>query len=300
MREITYAYLETTTYCNLDCSFCNRRDVVKTPQHMSLERWQIVLDKLKDHPIKEAKLMGLGEPFLHPDFDEICKRFKQTFPECFVIVATNCQYKLNKRFVEALKYIDLLYLSVDGYKDNYEKNRYPAKWGKLIQFLDRLNEIGDINTRLTINYVVTDENYLDIEKVNRMVGERYPYVEEVRLNIAQWWGEGEQIDFEFNDDFFDTLKRYKRNVKGKSPWDYSDCFWPKSGFYMNADGSVRVCCLNTNSTPLGNIFTDDFSSILNSVRLLEIEGQCANNTPGIHCKSCDYKSLEPVLAKIRK
>ena len=69
---------------------------------------------------------------------------------------------------------------------------------------------------------------------------------------------------------------------------------------MNADGSVRVCCLNTNTTPLGNIFTDDFSSILNSVRLLEIEGQCANNTPGIHCKSCDYKSLEPVLAKIRK
>ena len=24
MDKITYAYLETTNYCNLDCSFCNR------------------------------------------------------------------------------------------------------------------------------------------------------------------------------------------------------------------------------------------------------------------------------------
>ena len=39
MDKITYAYLETTNYCNLDCSFCNRTDVIGPLKHMSLEDW---------------------------------------------------------------------------------------------------------------------------------------------------------------------------------------------------------------------------------------------------------------------
>ena len=83
---------------------------------MSLTDWELVLEKLEDQPIKEAKLMGLGEPFLHPKFSTICKMFKDYFPNAFLIVATNCQYKMNANFKESLKYIDLLYLSIDGYK----------------------------------------------------------------------------------------------------------------------------------------------------------------------------------------
>ena len=65
MDKITYAYLETTNYCNLDCSFCNRSDVIGPLKHMSLENWGKLLDGIKHHPIKEAKLMGMGEPMLH-------------------------------------------------------------------------------------------------------------------------------------------------------------------------------------------------------------------------------------------
>ena len=61
MDKITYAYLETTNYCNLDCSFCNR-DVIGPLKHMSLEDWGKLLDGIKHHPIQEAKLMGMGEP----------------------------------------------------------------------------------------------------------------------------------------------------------------------------------------------------------------------------------------------
>ena len=47
IEPISYVYLETTNYCNLDCSFCNRRDVVKHAQHMSLKDWVIVQEKIK-------------------------------------------------------------------------------------------------------------------------------------------------------------------------------------------------------------------------------------------------------------
>ena len=51
MKPITYAYLETTNYCNLDCSFCNRDEVIGPLKHMSLENWGNLLDGIKHHPI---------------------------------------------------------------------------------------------------------------------------------------------------------------------------------------------------------------------------------------------------------
>ena len=139
--NITYAYLETTNYCNLDCSFCNRNEVIGKLKHMPLEQWATLLDKIKHHPLQEAKLMGMGEPFLHPEWDIICEMFKKVFPDCRIIVATNCQYRIDegsrfrKKFENALKYIDMLYFSIDGYKEHYERDIAPAKWNKLINFL---------------------------------------------------------------------------------------------------------------------------------------------------------------------
>ena len=139
---ITYAYLETTNHCNLDCVFCNRRDVVtqKTLRHMSLENWDRVLNILAPHPINEAKLMGLGEPFFHPFYDQITLRFKETFPNAFVISATNLQYKVTDKFFKASKNLDLLYLSIDGYKETYESARPGSKWSRLITSLDKIQE----------------------------------------------------------------------------------------------------------------------------------------------------------------
>jgi len=123
LKPITYVYLETTNYCNLACSFCNRDEVIGTLQHMPISKFRKLLESIKDHPIKEGKLMGMGEPMLHPKFDQICKIFKDYFPSAKLIVATNCQYKIKESFTNSLKYIDLLYFSIDGYKESYERDR---------------------------------------------------------------------------------------------------------------------------------------------------------------------------------
>lgn len=297
-HKITYLYLEPTNKCNLDCTFCNRADLVKKTKDISLEDWNMVLDKLSSQPVNEAKLMGLGEPFLHPDFHQLCRRFKEVFPSAFVISATNCQYKLNNNFIEALPYIDLLYLSVDGYKESYEKNRSGAKWSRLIEFLDDLLNIDAGKTRITINYVVHGGNYKDIEKIHDMVSKKYHYIEEVRLNIAQWWNENQEIQEDYSNDFYRTVIKYKENVKGKAPWTYSDCFWPKTGFYMTVNGDVKICCLNTSTDPIGNIFESSLDDILQSPKLQKVADKCRIDSPGIHCRKCDYKRLSPILERI--
>ena len=302
-EPITYAYLETTNYCNLHCSFCNRDDVVKKLQHMSLANWEIVLEKLKDHPISETKLMGLGEPFLHPKFSTICKMFKEYFPKAFLIVATNCQYKMNDNFKDSLKYIDLLYLSIDGYKESYEKFRPPSKWDKLINFLENLKEVERYNCKITCNYVVNKENVNDINKIDDLCRE-YD-LKELRLNIAQDWSEGDKLQqkedylWGYSDDQIKYLKQnYSKNIKGKSPWTWSDCFWVKRGIYMTVEGDLKVCALNTDTKPIGNIFKDEAVNILNSQRMIQIREGCKNNNPDTHCVNCSYKELSPLLEKL--
>jgi MoaA/NifB/PqqE/SkfB family radical SAM enzyme len=304
-KPITYAYLETTNYCNLQCSFCNRDEVIGALQHMPLSKYRKMLDGLKHHPIKEAKLMGMGEPMLHPQFDEICKLFKEYFPNAFLIVATNCQYNigegrpLRERFQNALQYIDLLYFSIDGYDKSYERDRSPAKWSRLLSFLANFKDIDRKGCKVTCNYVVNPQNVSDIQKVNDEIVNGYG-LEELRLNIAQDWSENKSLPGGYTLDQIDYLRKsWKDNIKGKSQWDFSDCFWVEEGIYTTVEGHVKMCCMNTGAKPFGNLFESSIEEIRESKDYKAVKSGCSTNKPTSHCKNCSYKELTPILTQIR-
>lgn len=305
MEPITYAYLETTNHCNLKCSFCNREEVIGALNHMPLKKWGKLLNQIKHHPIEEAKLMGMGEPMLHPQFDDVARMFKETFPKSFVIVATNCQYpikknsRMGKRFENSLKYLDMLYLSIDGYKEHYERDRAPAKWDRLITFLEDLQHINRGNCEIVVNYVVNKYNVDDIPKIEKLM-EKYN-LQTLRLNIAQIWDPDKKIEDEdeiwgYSSDQLDYLKKnYKDKIKGRSPWDWKDCFWVKKGLYTTVEGHVKVCCMNTAAEPLGNLFLEDIDDIRASEDYQKIAKGCSSGSPTDHCKNCSYKELSPLL-----
>lgn len=300
-KPIRYAYLETTNYCNLRCSFCNREDVIGKLQHMPIEKWELMLNKLADHPIQEAKLMGMGEPFLHPKFDEVCRIFKKVFPKAKLVVATNCQYKMLPRFIEGMKYIDLLYFSIDGYKESYERDRSPAKWSKLMNFLEEFKKVDRKICKVTVNYVVNTNNIDDIQKVYDEIV--IPYgLEELRLNIAQDWSEDSSITTSvggYTQEQLQYLKdNWKDHIKGKSRWDYSDCFWPQDGIYTTVEGRVLMCALNTGAREFGNLFFEDIDTIRTSKEYLSVKDGCSTNNPTSHCKNCSYKELAPILSEL--
>ena len=305
-QPITYAYIETTNFCNLQCSFCNRDEVIGALQHMPLSKYRKMLDNLKHHPIKEAKLMGMGEPMLHPQFDEVCKIFKEYFPDAFLIVATNCQYNigkgrpLGKRFQNALKYIDLLYFSIDGYDKSYERDRSPAKWSRLLSFLSDFKEVDRKGCRVTCNYVVNPENVTDIQRVSDEIVDGYG-LEELRLNIAQDWSEDRTLSGGYTTDQIEYLNKYwKDNIKGKSEWDFPDCFWVKEGIYTTVEGHVKMCCLNTGAKPFGNLFDNSIEEIRETKDYKAVQQGCATGKPTSHCINCSYKELAPLLSEITK
>ena len=299
MDKITYAYLETTNYCNLDCSFCNRSDVIGPLKHMSLENWGKLLDGIKHHPIKEAKLMGMGEPMLHPQFDEVCRMFKETFPDCFLIVATNCQYKIKDKFRECMKYIDMLYFSIDGYKESYERDRAPAKWKKLIRFLDQFKSVDRYDCDVVVNYVVNAYNVQDIEKVDKLRKENNLGM--LRLNIAQIW----DAETKMSDDIATSgytekdlnylRENWNKQIMGKSKWEYNDCFWVNNAIYTTVEGHVKMCCMNTGAEPFGNLFENSIDEIRLMDDYQNVKKGCNTNNPTSHCKNCSYKELTPIL-----
>lgn len=306
---ISYAYLETTNYCNLNCSFCNRNEVIGPLKHMSLDNWKILLSKIKHHPLKNCKLMGMGEPFLHPEFDKVTEEFKKTFPECFVIVATNCQYpikegsKMREKFERAIQNLDQLYLSIDGYEESYERDRSPAKWKKLISFLENLKTVDRGNCDIVVNYVVNAYNIEDIVKVDKL---RKDYnLGRLRLNIAQLWGEDDSISDNIETSGYskDQLNYLKENwsdkIMGKGNWEFPDCFWVKEGLYTTVDGRVLMCCMNTGARSFGNLFTHDLEQIRSSEDFQNVKKGCETNQPTKHCKNCSYKELTPILKELQ-
>ncbi len=300
MRQISYAYIETTSYCNLHCTFCNRDDVVKRASHMSVEDYRIVLKKLEKHDIKEIKLMGMGEPFMHPKFHEICRLTRETFPKAFIISSTNCQLSFNENFKKALQHIDLLYLSIDGYGENYEKFRPPARWGKLLKFLSGLQSFSSHSASLAINYTINPGNVEDIQQVEQLI-DRFN-LNELRLNIVQNWNEDESTDElnGFSKSQLEYLRdQYRHLIKGKPNWDFQDCFWVKNGLYVTASGDVKICCMNTSTEPVGNLIRDlNAEFAFNNRRFIEIKNGCETGNPTKHCVNCSYKELTNILPKV--
>jgi MoaA/NifB/PqqE/SkfB family radical SAM enzyme len=295
---IKYGYIETTNHCNLNCSFCNRRSVIGNLQHMPLSKYIEIIMKLRGAPISDIKLMGMGEPFFHPEYDKICKVTKEHFPNTNIISSTNCQYKINKVFKDSLKYIDILYFSIDGYQESYEKNREGATWTRLIEFLEEFKNVDRYNCKIVINYVVNPNNVQYITKVYDEILLKYN-INELRLNIAQNWNENEHINNDYTEEQITYLRdNWRGNIKGDPNWNYNKCFWVHNGIYITVDGGMKVCCLNTEVESFGNVFEREIDQIRYTPKFNDIRVGCVSNNPTDHCKNCSYKELVPILSKI--
>ena len=263
---------------------------------MSLHNFETVLAKLQGQPIREAKLMGMGEPYLHPQFDEICRLFKEAFPLARLITSTNCQYTMTESFKRSLQWVDYLYLSIDGWEANYERDRQPARWSKLLSFLEELRDLPRYGCQVAVNYVVNPHNIDDIPLVNNLL--TCYNIDELRLNIAQDWNEDGSATLEYSAHDMDKLKVWARLIKGKTPWTYSDCWWPTRGFYSTVEGRVLTCPLNTAAKEHGNILAQSLSTVRSSKSLTTLAQGCASNQPTAHCRNCSYRQLAPLLSEL--
>ncbi len=248
-------YIEISNICNLKCEFCTPHN--RKLEYMNFENFKIVLEKIKPFT-KYIYLHVKGEPLLHP---EVNKFIKYAYNEGFEInLTTNAT--LLKEHLDITKYLRQINIS-----------------------LHATNSIEIVNTAKKIENCIINFRVWNFEENKDAI-----QLLENTFNIKI-----EDIsNFKIkNNIFVSAQNKFKwPDINKEINIEEGFCHALKDQIAILVDGTVVPCCLDNNGDiPLGNIFIDDFNSIVNSKRVNNIINGFRNRicTEEL-CKKCEFKT----------
>ncbi len=265
-------YIEITNICNMACSFCHGHS--RPPRRMSLSEFSRVLDQLEGQT-KYVYYHLMGEPLTHPrlpDFLEMAKErgFKS-------IITTNGTL-LAKRGAEIINSgVHKVSISLHSF-EGQDEAAFEAYLHGVTDFADEASKAGIIVVFRLWNRGHDggrNDGIYDYLR-SRFEGEWAENTRGIRIR--------DKLHLEWGDRFEWPDK--EAPVQG----DEVFCYGLRDHFGILSDGTVVPCCLDSEGgIGLGNIFTEDISSILSSPRAKAlIEGfECRRASEDL-CRRCGY------------
>ena len=148
------ALLFLTSRCNMSCLYCFAEHKGEF-KDLSLGQWKEIINGLRERGCELIFLMG-GEPLLYEGFGELIDYIKSKGMQCHL--TTNGI--LIPKYVEELKKVDLLMVSLDGDKKGNDANRGKETFKKILRGIECAKAH---NIPLRINSVMSKNNVNDIE-----------------------------------------------------------------------------------------------------------------------------------------
>jgi MoaA/NifB/PqqE/SkfB family radical SAM enzyme len=186
-----FLILFINSICNLTCEHCfywknlNQRDDLTEKEIFSLAR-----------DLGRIEILNLsgGEPFLRPEFAEICRFFINNNGVEQIYVPTNGYF--TERTIKALKSIFeekslklfVCELSIDGMPEYHNRFRgNPKSFEKLIETYEALAELQRSEPRLRIHSIstVTSENLDEVKRLTTYLYERCPAMDHHNLALIR-------------------------------------------------------------------------------------------------------------------
>ena len=136
--------LELTNHCNLRCVYCTSPVSQRPRGLMDQATFSRALSGIRTLGVDRARLVGNGEPTLHPDLGSFVQELARTAP--FVSIVTNGQWTHPARTISALLDgpLDMVEVSVDSStKAGYESSRPGGSFERLLRNLLALREAID-------------------------------------------------------------------------------------------------------------------------------------------------------------
>ncbi len=167
MRQLPlHMQIEHTTYCNLDCTMCDRSKCVQTPKHLEFKQIAHMLEEVRPAKIS---LSGNGEPLMHPGVLDIIHAAKAQGSS--VNTTTNGTLltpKLCQQLVDSG--LDLIKISIDGAtRATYQKIR---GLDKFLHVVDGICALAEAKKRadspipfIRLNYVMTQDTYREMPAI---------------------------------------------------------------------------------------------------------------------------------------
>ncbi len=266
-------YVEITTLCNRNCSFCpgTRRPV----KQLTMEEFRHIVKKLKG-VTKYLYLHVMGEPLTHPLLPEFIRY--ATGQGFFVSITTNgtLLQKRGQALIDAGVY--KINLSIHSFEEgtNEEYEQYIMD---CIRFSDRSSKFGVLTVLRLWN-----KGYDAGRNIDTLAMLREYFAQEEWVQGGKGFRIRQKLHLEYGERF--EWPDMEKEEQG----DKIYCYGLKDHFGILCDGSVIPCCLDREGEiMLGNIFKQTVEEILSSERAVAMKLGFRNRRACEElCRKCGY------------
>ena len=324
-----FLILFINSICNQKCEHCfywrnlNRRD--------DLSKEEIFALSLSLGRVENLNLSG-GEPFLRPEFGEICRQFIKNNKVRQIYVPTNGYFtdKTVKQITETLKEKDLdlfaVEISLDGLGEFHDRFRgSPGAFGKAMETYDALAKLQERDPRLRIHAAstATDVNMDEIRRLTTYLFDRCPKMDHHNLAMIRGDRKNPSLQGPSLEQYRGLYEYVRRLWASREEGRYGSIVEPmlqwakyrtatikkqavpcRAGVLnavVYANGDVAVC---ESHPPLGNLRNRSFPEIWNSpeakaLRKSIAAGECYCTNEVFLWPSITYQPQQLVRAMIR-
>lgn len=267
-------YVEITNKCNLNCSFCgvNKKEL----KEMTVDEFKVVISKIKEYT-DYIYLHVKGEPLLHSKLDEILSICDEA--KIQVNITTNGTLLKNK-FEILNNHNCIRQLNISLHSENNVSNYFESVF----------SICKNLSTKMFISYRIWNLNNLELDKNSTEIVNKINEFYHLSTEIVEKIKKEQSIKIDFNtfvnkENLFiwpDLDNNFNINNK---------CYGLYTHIGILSDGTIVPCCLDGNGEiNLGNIFSDDLHSVLESAKVYEIiNGFKKNKSVCELCKHCNFR-----------
>ncbi|MBA9085658.1 radical SAM protein with 4Fe4S-binding SPASM domain [Fontibacillus solani] len=287
MKKFKKFYIETTSICNLACSFCPPTH--RKSQFIKVEDFIKILDDIKPHT-DYIYFHVKGEPLLHPKIDQLLdisheKGFKVNITTNGTLIRKAAPKLLGK---PALRQMNFSLHSFDGHEGSTDREGYI---GSILSFVREAVASSNLIVSFRL-WNLTKDNETNLERSrNRATLEM----------IEQEFG----LDFRIEEKVvpgsgFKLAERIYLNQDHEFEWPSLSapeddgrgfCHALRNQAGILVDGTVIPCCLDGEGViNLGNVYDTPFSEIVEGERANQLyDGFSRRIAVEEMCRKCGYR-----------
>ena len=270
-------YLEITNVCNLACSFCP--GTKRTKHFLTVEEFSFLAQRLVGHT-EYLYLHVMGEPLLHPGLAEILRTAANLgFKICLTTNGTLLQKTLPVLLdARQLHKISVSLHSFEGNEGGGDLDAYVSQTARSCRALAERDVICAF--RLWNEGGKNEKNAQIFSILSREFAKN---INEIPLDVRGNRKLGERL-------YLESAEKFDWPDMAAEEGGVEFCLGLRQQAAVLCDGTVVPCCLDgEGQIPLGNLFTQDFGTILASPRAQAIIDGFSRRQPTEElCRRCGY------------
>ncbi|MBF8278551.1 MAG: hypothetical protein HW406_2641 [Candidatus Brocadiaceae bacterium] len=286
--KLNLAGIEIVRGCQLQCIGCPNSTLNPKVKFMPIELYRSCLNNIDVQEVDRLRLHNFGETLMHPELPAMLNiLYKQSFKIHCVEISTNAQVHNFEMLSEIFKtgIIDKFAVSCDGngFAEDYERTRYPAKWDKLILFLGIARKYRDDFSPQTKLVTRTICETVEGQRRWRKILEPFDFIPNFIRYISL------PNSLRSRDISHSKEEPPKGNINALN----SVCHWvQQKNLFVEYDGNVNPCCCHPRVAVLGNLLNSRFSEIFKGYERKTFIASLMRDRKNMPlCSMCEWRSL---------